>query len=47
MTGKTVYRSEEASPSISVKDLPSGIYFLQIQNLNNYHYETHKIIIEP
>lgn len=47
MTGKTVYSSEEASPSISVQNLPAGIYFLHLQQQNNYHYETHKISIEP
>lgn len=45
--GKTVYSSEKALTSIPVQILPAGIYFLHLQQQNNYHCETHKITIEP
>jgi hypothetical protein len=43
--GRVVFQSPNQVNSIKTENLPSGIYFLQIQNLNKYQHETHKIII--
>lgn len=43
--GRVVFQSPNQVNSINTENLPSGIYFLQIQNLNKYQHETHKIII--
>jgi hypothetical protein len=43
--GRIVFQSTTQQNTINTENLPSGIYFLQIKNLNNDHYETHKIII--
>jgi hypothetical protein len=45
MQGRVVFQSPNQVNSINTENLPSGIYFLQIKNLNIYHHETHKIII--
>lgn len=45
MQGRVVFHSPNQVNTINTENLPSGIYFLQIQTLNNYHHETHKIII--
>jgi hypothetical protein len=43
--GRLVFSSPLKETKINTSDWPQGIYFLRIQDLNNDHYETHKIII--
>jgi hypothetical protein len=43
--GRIVFSLPRQETKINTTDWSQGIYFLKIQNLNNYHYETHKIII--
>jgi|JI8StandDraft_1071087.scaffolds.fasta_scaffold17232_2 hypothetical protein len=44
--GKEVLKSQEAKHRISTSHLPNGIYSVQLTKKNQYHHETHKIIIK-
>lgn len=46
INGKIVFQSQETITTIPSGDMPNGNYLIHIANKQNYHYETHKIIIQ-